>query len=148
MVRPPTEVLTPDGVGVQSSQWPGGHNHTIPSGGVSNRHSWAGSNNSCDHCSTGIFDWRPSDDKPMGLEDVRVCSDCYSGVPGRDDRRGIPGGGLPIHRTWNGSPSPATQARATASGLWVTPGLNTVEPIGRRRQSVSKVLIDQVAAQG
>lgn len=140
MVRPPTEVFIPDDVGVQSPQWSGGHNYNTPSSSLSNRYSWAGSNNSREECSPGV-DWRTSEDKPVGLEDVRVCSDCYSGVPDQNDHRDTPGSGSSIHRTWNGTSSSTTQARPSASGIWVTPGLNTAEPNGRR-QSVSEVSID------
>lgn len=145
VVRPPGEVSTPqppDGFGgLPSSQWNGGPgSYNSPGTGTSNRHSWAGSIASpVERNSPGFFDWGPNDVSSNGIEDVRVCSDCYAGCP-PNENRGTSTTGVSIHRTWNGSssPNPILHGRPSASGLWATPGVDTPDAIGRRRrQSVS-----------
>lgn len=143
VVRPPTEVPTPGGVGLQSSQWTGQHSQNLNPGAFSNRCTWAGSdNNSRGQFSHGTFDWGPSQDHVMGLEHVRVCSDCYSGILGQDSQRGFPGSCSFINRTWSGSTSSTTLAPPTTSELWLTPHLNTIEQQGGRRHNVSKISIE------
>lgn len=146
VVRPPgemspTQVL--DALGVAPPQWGGllgGSAYSTPSIDTANRHSWAGSISSPGEQSPpGLFDWRISEETPTGMEEVRVCSDCYSGsTPGPNDARHISAATASIHRTWNGSSSSATQGRPLASELWSSPGINTPDANGRRRrQSVS-----------
>ena len=149
VVRPPTEVLTPGGAGLHSSQWTGGHSQSLNPNALSNRCTWAASdNNSRGQFSHGAFDWGPSGDDVMGLEDVRVCSDCYSGILGQDNQRGFPGSCSFINRTWSGSTSSTTQSPPMASQLWLTPNLNPAEQHGGRRQNVSKSSFEEFPSPG
>ena len=148
-MRPPGELPPTQGLdafnGLPSAQWGGllggggGSTYSSPGAGPSNRHSWAGSINSPAEQNSGFFEWGVNDVSSNGMEDVRVCSDCYAGSSPQNDNRGTPGSGVSIHRTWNGSSSPTIQGRLPVSELWGNPGINTPEAnIGRRRrQSVS-----------
>lgn len=145
MVRPPGEVTPTQGLDTlglpSSAHWGGllgGSFHSPPASGTSNRHSWVGSvNTPGEQNSIGFFDWRANEDPPPGMEDVRVCCDCFAGnSPAQNGYRSVSGSSTSIHRTWNGSSSPT---RPSASELWTPPpGVSTLDiNRRRRRQSVS-----------
>ncbi|KAF8420531.1 FYVE zinc finger-domain-containing protein [Tirmania nivea] len=117
VVRPPGEVPPTQG---------------LDSLGLPSSAHWGGLLGGSIYAPPGNFDWRANDDPPLGMEDVRVCCDCFAGSgPEQHDNRSFSGNITPIRRTWNGSGSPI---RTSASELWTPAGVNAPDTNGRRRR--------------